>query len=127
MTLDEFRTYFESYRRSADREAREQKDSFRVLEKLRALYESFDPSMRAMARFVLSEWALSEDESVRFDALALIDELKVVTAMTALEALASRLQTCDTPGAPYELNKVQRIVKHLSQSRESPSDLSTEP
>ena len=113
MTLQELRQELESFRRSVDEEARALKDSYFALEKLQDLYRGFNPEKRAMADHVLAEWALSEEEGLRFDALALIEEFKVKRAITALGALAKRLASSDEPGAPYELQKVDRIVKEL--------------
>ena len=110
MKLDEIRSEMESYRRAVDEEARSLKDSYLALDKLHRLYRGFDSEDRAMADQVLAEWALSEDEDVRFDALALIDDFKIVSALPALRDLASRLTTSNAPGAPYELKKVERIT-----------------
>jgi len=66
-----------------------------------------------MADLVLTEWVQSEDENVRFDALALIDGFRIAKAMPALRALAGRLASSDAPGAPYELQKVDRILRGL--------------
>jgi hypothetical protein len=115
MTLDEFRVEMASYRRAADDDAETTKDPYITIERLHALYMKFDESKRQMADEVLSEWALSQDEKLRFDALALIDELKLDTALPALHKLAARLASSAEPSAPYELKKVQRIVTGLGQ------------
>jgi hypothetical protein len=73
----------ESYRRSADEEAQSLKDSYLALDRLHAVYRKFDAEEKAMAGQVLSEWALSGDENVRFDAVALIDDFKVASAAPA--------------------------------------------
>ena len=114
MRLAEFRLRMESYRREVDEEAMSLKDSYLALDRLHALYQKFDAEERAMANQVLAEWALSEDEKVRFDALALIDDFKIATAIPALEKLAERLATSGTPGAPYELQKLRRIMGSLA-------------
>ncbi len=49
-----------------------------------------------MADQVLAEWALSEDEKVRFDGLALIDDFPIATAIPALQKLAKRLASLAT-------------------------------
>jgi hypothetical protein len=72
-----------------------------------------------MADQVLSEWAVSDDEGLRFDALALIDDLKVKAAGAALRALAGRLALSDAPSAPYELQKVDRILNNLGETPHS--------
>ena len=113
MTLDEFRVEMASYRRSADDDAKSLKDPYVTLEKLRGLYEKFDDGERRMADQVLIEWALSEDEELRFDGLALIDELKIATAVAALYELATRLASSTEVSAPYELKKVHRIIAGL--------------
>lgn len=113
MTLDEFRLEMAAYPRSADDDAASLKDSQLALEKLSALYKKFDDTERRMADRVLSEWALSEDEGLRFDALVLIDEFKIDTAISSLNELAARLASSEEPSAPYELNKVQRIIAGL--------------
>ena len=69
-----------------------------------------------MANDVLGEWALSEDEGLRFDALALIYDFRVCTAMTALDNLAAHLSSSTSPGAPYEVEKVQKIIARLNDS-----------
>ena len=115
MTLDEFRLQMESYRRAADEEAMSQKDSYLALDRLHALYQRCDDEERAMADQVLAEWALSDDERVRFDALALIDDFKVATAIPALQKLAERLALSSAPGAPYELRKLKRIIGDLTR------------
>jgi hypothetical protein len=113
MNLYEFRQEMESYRRSVDEEARALKHSYLALEKLHALYRRFDAVERRMADQVLAEWALSDDEGLRFDALALIDDFKVTTAAAALQLLAGRLALSTAPGAPYELERVDRILEDL--------------
>lgn len=117
MMLDEFRREMLLYRQSADDEAKLLKSPYIALERLRALYGKFDNTERLMANEVLVEWALSDEEGIRFDALALIDELKIETAVPALQALAARLASGDVPGAPYELKKVFRILDGLVSSK----------
>lgn len=116
MTLDAFRVGMASYRRAADDDAKSLKDPYVTLERLRALYMKFDDRERQMADQVLGEWALSEDEGLRFDALALIDELKIGAAVPTLNELAARLASRAEPSAPYELKKVRRIVAGLDVS-----------
>ena len=66
-----------------------------------------------MADQVLAEWALSDDEALRFDALALIDDFKIANEIPVLQKLANRLASSSAPGALYELQKVDRILKDL--------------
>src|SRR5262249_18577389 len=108
MTYEEFRRQIESFRRRADQDAGDCKDSQLVLDRLHSLYARFDASERAMGDRVLAEWALSADEGTRFDALVLIREFKVRQAIAALQELARRLEGSAAPSAPFELEKVKR-------------------
>jgi hypothetical protein len=116
MKLAEFRHELESYRQQADQEAERSKDSFIVRDRMLQLYSRFDAHERLMANEVFNEWALSEDEAVRFDALGLIRDLKIVTATPSLRELAERLGREQSPGAPFELEKVERIIAEIIQT-----------
>jgi hypothetical protein len=115
MTFDEFRRDMMAYRQTAESDAKSFKDATIALEGLRALYAKFDENERRMANRVLGEWALSEDEGVRFDALSLIDDLGIKSAVSALQELANRLVSSAAPSAPYELKKVHRILDSLGK------------
>lgn len=114
MTYEEFRESMEAFRGNADIEAAGQKDPQLALDQLCALYEKFDESERAMANRVLAEWSLSTDIGKRFDALAIVDEYRVSEAVPALRELAIRLEKSAEPGAPFELEKVKRILDGVS-------------
>jgi cysteinyl-tRNA synthetase len=113
VNLSEFRDQMATYRRTADQEGRTLKDSYLALERLHSLYRSLDTDERTMANQVLEEWVLSDDENVRFDALALIDDFKISAATSALQALADRLALSSKRGASYELQKVYRILRSM--------------
>jgi hypothetical protein len=114
MKLDEFRGDMEAYRRQADEEASYLKEPFVVRKRMLQLYSRFDTHERVMANQVLSEWVLSKDENVRFDALGLVKDLKIVTAVPSLRKLAERLSGEQSPGAPFELEKVERIITEIT-------------
>jgi len=114
MNLNEFRVHMTSYRRAGDDEATSLKDSYLALDRLHALYEKFSDDERSMADQVLAEWVLSADEKMRFDAIALINDFKIVSAIPALQKLAERLMLSDTPGAPYEIKKIRRVIGSLA-------------
>ena len=101
------------YRRVVDAEAKSRKDSYLALERLGQLYQGLNDEERALANEVLGQWAVSEDESLRFDALALIADFEISAAVPALETLAKRLATSVSPSAPFELQKVERILTQL--------------
>jgi len=110
MKLGEIRSQMVAFRLSVDEEARALKDSYLALDRLHQLYRRFDVNEREMAEQVLTEWALSMDENVRFDALALIDDFKIASAVPALQTLLAHLASATSPGAPYEIKKVARII-----------------
>jgi len=51
-----------------------------AVDRLPALYETSDKGEKQLADQIIREWALSEDEGVRFGAIALIRSLKLRTA-----------------------------------------------
>jgi hypothetical protein len=114
MELDEFRQQMEVYRQQADSEAAQLKDPFTVRKRMLRLYDRLDMRERLMADQVLSEWALSDDEATRFDALGLIRDLKIGTAAPSLRQLAQRLRKEQSPGAPFQLKKVERIIAEIT-------------
>lgn len=113
MNLDEFRSRMVAYRQSVNEEARSLKDSYFALDRLHDLYGKFDIHEQAMANQILAEWALHEDENVRFDALTLIDDFKIASATPTLQTLMARLASSASPGAPFEMKKVARITEGL--------------
>ncbi len=117
MNLDEFRLHMEEFWRSVSREAEDYRYPYLSIERMEDLYGKFDQAERAMADQVLAEWALSEDERKRYDALSLIEHLKIATAMPALRALAVRLSKSRALGADDELDIVNRKIEALVDRR----------
>jgi hypothetical protein len=113
MTLDEFRREMASYRRDVDEEGNAAKDPWIALEKLRRLYLTFDMDERRMADQIRCEWVLSKDENLRFDALALINDLNLAMALPSLRELALRLP--DAPRWSGEMKKVNRLIGKLTK------------
>jgi hypothetical protein len=118
MKLDEFRKEMTEFRRAANEEAMLLKESYIAIKRLQALYQRFDAEERTMADQVIAEWVLSDDENIRFDAELLINHFQIKTAIPALRELAARLPSTCTPGAPYELQKVDRLIRKLSSKSE---------
>lgn len=114
MTIAEFRLRIAEYRRHADEEGRALKDTYLALERLHSLYRQFDARERELADQVFSEWVVSDDANVRFDALALVDDFSIVRAIPSLRDLARRLVSSTAPSAPYELTKVRRVIDDLT-------------
>lgn len=113
MTLDEFRLEMAAHRRSADDVAAALKDSQVAIEILSRQYKKFNDAERRMADQVLTEWVLSEDENLRFDALSLISEFKINTSIPDLRKLSKRLILSTAISAPYELKTVEKIISKL--------------
>ncbi len=111
--LDKVRSEMNAYRASACDLAGSLKDSQVVTEKLRAYYERLSLEQKQLADQILCEWALSQDEKMRFDALALIDEFGVKAAWESLHNIEARLASHREPSVPYELKKIRRIIERL--------------
>ena len=113
MSMDEFRAEMESYRVDSAKEAEEMKDPFLCVQRLRTLYERFGSSERVMADQVICEWALSDDDATRYDAMMLIEGLKIRSGVPTLEKLVDRFSLSAAPGARWELTKAKRIISRL--------------
>jgi hypothetical protein len=114
MTLDETREKMDLFWESADREALELKDSYLALDRLHTLYHGLDSSERELADQVVAEWLLSGEEAKRFDAVALIRDFKIASAVPALQRLADELDRSDDPGARFEREKVDGLLAELT-------------
>ena len=113
MTFEEFRTLMNEFRAAVDREGEDEKDSYLALEALHTFCEKLEGSEKEFADRVLTEWLLSDDEGLRFDAEALIDDYCVIQALPALATLRERLAMDNSPGAPFEIEKLERISRNL--------------
>ena len=119
MTLEEFRVEMDAYWRAAREEAMASKDPFIVIEQLHALYRKFSADERHMADQVIAEWALENDEIRRWDALALIEDLKIVAAIPALRALATRLAQTAKPDESFWIGRASQLADSLEKSSRS--------
>lgn len=114
MTAGSARRRWEERRDELDRRARAAKLSQAAVVELSREYGRLAPSERAEVDAVLRAWLLSEDETRRFDAVAVVDDNQVCSAMPALRELAGRLERSDAPGAVYEWAKVNRVLGRLA-------------
>jgi hypothetical protein len=119
MTFAEVAALLETCRSNAEDEARRTKDSTVVAERLRAAYITLDAAGRAVADAVLAAWISADDKSRRFDAAALVDELRIVACAPALAVLRARLASEPGPISRFELRKVDRLLAALT-GRPSP-------
>lgn len=115
MTQEEFREEMDAYWRSMREEAKSFKDPFVVVEKLHALYQKFSTDERSMADQVIAEWVLENDEIRRWDALALIDNLKIVHAVPALRALEKRLAQSTGPDDSFWAGRAGQLADNLQK------------
>ena len=76
-------------------------------------YGLLDEDERAEVDRLLDKWVLSDVKAERFDALAIIYDHGVASAVPALRKLFSRLEESDEVGAPYEWAKVNRLLGRL--------------
>jgi hypothetical protein len=72
------------------------------------------PTDKVVADHVLATWVGSAEAKRQFDALVLIDELAVVSALPSLRALAARLESSSEPSAPYDWAWINRIIGKLA-------------
>ena len=113
MTPDAIRSEWTALRDRLDAEAIAMKESQAVVIELSRRYAALDADAREVVDELLSEWVLSDDEKHRFDALALVSDHRVLSALPALRELLVRLDGSTTPGAPYEQAKIRRILACL--------------
>jgi hypothetical protein len=113
MRPEEVREHIETVRAAAEIEARVLKQAQLPLERLRAAYGSLGIGDRAAADQYVVEWLASDDENRRFDAMALVDEFRINQAQPALRLLRERLKRSNSPGAPFEIEKVDRLIRGL--------------
>jgi hypothetical protein len=96
------------------KEAVAEKCAQRAILDLSREYMARPAAEREIIDSTLAEWVLSDNESVRFDALALIYEYEIISTLPTLRQLLERLEKSTAPSAPYEMAKVMRIIGKLT-------------
>lgn len=91
-----------------------EKDSQGALVFLANEYERLTGEERPAIDRLIAEKVLSREEWERFDALFLVDKFRIRSASSSLYALAERLATDNGPSAPFELDKVERIIGQIA-------------
>lgn len=89
------------------------KDSQGALLRLFEKYRRLSAAEREIVDELISQDVTSSDETRRFDAVALIGEFRILSAVPALRVLADRLESDAAPGAPFEWAKINRVVGEL--------------
>ena len=120
MTLDRVRQQLESLRSSAGHEGHLQRDAELPLERLRAAYAATPADDRPSADAVIVDWLASDDENRRFDAIELTDEFRIASAAAGLRRLRTRLLSSNAPGAPFEVEKIDRVLRGLTAGSGDP-------
>jgi hypothetical protein len=116
MTDSTVRRDWEAFWRKADQVYEDAKDSQGALLALSDRYRELSPGDRKAVDELLAEKLVSGDENVRFDVLALVREFNIRSTEPQLRSLAARLKTEMTPGAPFELAKVNRILNQFQHA-----------
>lgn len=114
MSAQDVRDSWTRFRQSVSAAAIAGKESQAALFALCDRYRALPAGERLFVDQLLTEQLASDDEIDRFDALALIHEFRITSALPAARALAARLESAEGPGAPYEWAKVNRLIGHLT-------------
>lgn len=112
-TRDSWRTL----RDRLDKEAVGAKSSQEAVVRLSAAYRRLTEEQRQAVNAELLGWLSTDDEALRFGALALIQEHRITAAQPVVEDLTRHLRAESRPGAPYELVKISEIQRHLRSER----------
>jgi hypothetical protein len=104
---------FEDLWARLDAEAQAAKFSHEALLRLTEFYRRLDQEDRRVVDEVLASWVLEGDERRRFDALALIDEFEIRSALPALQGHLARLADAVGPSVPTDRAKLERMIAHL--------------
>lgn len=102
-------------RQRIPREAIDEKASQGALFALFEAYRQLDTVDRAVVDRWMGGQALLGEEVDRFDAIAMIREFRVMSALAGLHRLEDRLADSDSPGAPFERVKVGRLIAYLER------------
>jgi hypothetical protein len=116
MNDERVRRLWHERRAAAERTRTAAKQSQAVLFDLYETYRALPDDERYIVNRLLADELASGDEAARFDALAVIDEFQIASALPALRKLAAWLEQRPEPGAPYERAQVLRIIRRLDPS-----------
>lgn len=115
MGPDEFREAMYEYRKKCVAEGNDYKDPLIRLRCLRELFERFDADERNRAYEVLGEWVLSAElYGPQNDALHLIEELNVTTALPALREMIRRYAKSASPVMRDRVEEAERVAVKLT-------------
>ena len=114
MTTSPVRQKWEEIHSQVDSTAKQSKNSPSATIELSRRYSQLAPEERAEINALLADWVLGDDETKRFDALALIQDHRITAVVPALRQLCETLEDSPDPGAPYEWAKVNRVLGQIA-------------
>jgi hypothetical protein len=109
------RTDFEALWLRLDEEAQAAKFSHGATMRLTEYYKTLAPQDRLVVDDTLVSWVGGGDSRRRFDALALIDEFEIRSALPALETELERLSHATGPSVPTDRAKLERLIARLQR------------
>jgi hypothetical protein len=116
MNGDAFRVEFDKWWHATNDRELAAKNSHGALLQLIKVYEGLTDSERLLLDQLFCEWIESGDEFKRFDALAMVDRFGIRSCMSALQHYQHRLRKATAPDTPYEVAKVEKILKGWKKS-----------
>jgi hypothetical protein len=108
------RDKFERLWERLDAEALAAKQSQEATVRLTALYRSLDEGDREVVNAAIAEWVVGDDNRRRFDALALVREFEIRSAVSALQQRLRVLAGVADASAADERDRIERIATRLS-------------
>lgn len=108
------RTRWAALRQELDAAAVGTKDTHFVVLSLSRRYGALQRDEQQVVDELLAEWVLSDDPGLRFDAMAVIADHNIASAVPSLRRLAEALEGASEPSARYEWAKVNRLLAQLT-------------
>lgn len=113
MIASEVRESWIAFRQKISDRAIAEKNSQSALCGLVEYYRSLPRDAQLIVNQLLSEQLSQDNKAIRFDALAVIRDCRIKSALPALRQLSDRLGGEESPSAPYDLAKVNRLIDYL--------------
>ena len=104
---------FEELWTRIDAEAQARKDSQAALSRLTEHYQRLDEEDKSVANVVLVRWVTEGNTRQRYDALALIREFEIRSALPALRENLASLAQATGPSVPFDREKLEQIIAGL--------------
>ena len=115
MTTNTRNKWIEKYRQLTD-EAEVNRDSQSVVFGLLHAYDELNAIEKAGIHEMLSEWLVSEDNKLRYDAGFITSQRKIVEMLPAIDLAIKWIGETSDPEGKYELEKLSRIRGELQEA-----------